>query len=413
MSDPWEEVNFERRDSLFAPPEPWLEGANLSAQSATDPWDDLLDGIRDGGALGRPVPSDPPEQTPLDPWCRARIRRPAFSSIALVTQDCFMRIERGLQPVPSEGLGSATGLALFYGDWPATSCEGPCAVTRPAVLPTPAEIDTALARTPLLLPPEDWLRPTDEPLAPNPGLSPIPFTRSRARSMGEGAEFDLLGAAVSLLHLNADLVDWVACLTEENRSMDRRYSGVSDIRRCMSWALNGGFAVYLISRFTIDGAPVDREQPGMAHGVLFPWPLAVTAPAEGGGSGQFDQKVFLPASGIEGAVIPVHHPNWVQRAQAVQRNDVNSFAAAVGLGAVILHEWMHRCLNAARPGTEDGYMCFALHSMLARSYIWAMGQRYPALSGSCLRVDDTRFMLGQQQDLPPSLNMGRDFRGAC
>jgi len=47
------------------------------------------------------------------------------------------------------------------------------------------------------------------------------------------------------------------------------------------------------------------------------------------------------------------------------------------------------------------------------STLRVMGQRYPALSGSCLRVDDTRFMLGQQQDLPPSLFMGRDFRGAC
>jgi len=359
-----------------APVDPWRgvewEGAP-SARAYAGPWDHLLEGST---------------------ACRDRIRRPRFGAVSRDTQRCFSEIRNGVGPSPT-AFGGARG--LFGGvdsRWPPTECVPPCRRLGLPLLPSRQQVRDALERTPLLIPPGQWLRPRTEPLLTNGGDDPIELTRQLARAGGELLAFELVANAITLLHLNADLLDWVACLIEEARAMDPRFARVSDIRECMARAIAGEHAVYLVARFTsgvvrTSGGPLGTQG---SYGTFYIWDGAPTGPAMGGGSGQFRPE-FALGGYLEGAVIPVHHPNWVQMGQATARADVNAFGAAVWMGGIILHEWMHRCIDN-RPGTEDAYSCFAIHMMLARSYQWAMGQRYPALQNSCLEVADSMFMLG-------------------
>jgi len=399
-------ARYEQQSPRPPSSEPW-DGIlpNIGPYSGPNPWDELLGDFWNTQPSGRC-------------W-GGQIERPAFQAVAPITQQCFIRVRNGLEPfVPYDSFGRASPvMGLQDGDWPRTQCRSPCLEPGPAVLPTRAQIQTALHTTPLLLPPDSWLRDKTEPLSSNPSAAPIVLTRQLASAMGELDGYALLANAVALLYLNRDLVDWVACLTEDNRALDPRFAEVPDLRQCMERAMTGQHVVYVISRFTRGvarplfsgtAAPLGVHQ---SH-LLRPW--ADTAPAMGGASGQFKGGTdgFTTGEDLEGAVIPVHHPAWYNRAVAFRDRDIDAFAAAVGTGAVILHEWMHRCIDK-RPGIEDAYQCFAIHSMLARSYQWAMGQRYPDLQQSCLAVGDERFMLGLQPAQTSSLYEGPDFRRAC
>ena len=389
-----------------APVDPWRGvhwGAVPSDAPNSTPWDSLLDGLRDGFGPGLGARRDGPGA------CSDRIHRPRFEDLSQDTQRCFSEIRFGAGPSPTASVGARASSVDFLSQWPPTGCPSPCRNARPPQLPSRAQVRNALDHTPLLIPPTLWLRPRTEPLLTHNGSDPIRFTRQLATSAGELPAFELVANAITLLRLNADLLDWVACQIEEARAMDPRFSRVANLQQCMARAIAGEHAVYLISRFTrgVTRSPgLGRSAIQGSYGTWFPYTGAPTGPAMGGGSGQFED-IFNEGPYLEGAVIPVHHPTWVRMGQAVRRLDVNAFGAAVWMGAVILHEWMHRCIDNPA-GTEDAYSCFAIHMMLARSYQWAMGQRYPALQSSCIEVADSMFMLGLRG--PDSTAPPTDFR---
>ena len=120
-------------------------------------------------------------------------------------------------------------------------------------------------------------------------------------------------------------------------------------------------------------------------------------------------------------MLPIRHPAWrnVGRIFADPTQSIGNRIGAMAWAAdIIVHEWMHLCIDI--PAPEDNFTCFPLQGMVSRAFNWSLGQRYECINGACMDTSDQTFMYMADIVRDPDVNfqlprfdVGGALRGTC
>lgn len=223
------------------------------------------------------------------------------------------------------------------------------------------------------------------------------------------ADLALLGAALSILLDNRDIVRWATCLVE---SWSPEMAGLDLVEGVLALLTRDSNGILPMSVTFIDRPPTGNTSATM---------YAFTNQSPN-------------SDGLFGLIIPLESNIWGHQSSEYEAGQNTAFCAAVQVAATLLHELIHivgdgfRTSNYTSPFswtnfeganheveqadststvTGTDFPCWDEPRMTSTMFLWALSQRFPCLTDSsvCQNMSDNRY-------LAYSTSTGRQLRNS-